>query len=159
MTSPSGYDITFRAADDKTKLDHEIESYDGTTGALVAWVRIPTLSYTANTAIYMHYGDSNISGSQENKTGVWDSSYKGVWHLKENPTTTCSGSNNACDSTSNANHGTALGAMTSGDQVSGKISGSLDFDGSNDQIRLPDINAVDGASKYDRLRLGQTCGP
>ena len=36
------------------------------------------------------------------------------------------------DSTSNANHMTSNGSMTSGDQVAGKINGSLDFDGSDD---------------------------
>ncbi|GAH39438.1 unnamed protein product, partial [marine sediment metagenome] len=40
----------------------------------------------------------------------------------------------AKDSTLNANHGTSAGSMTSADQVSGRINGSLDFDGSDDYV-------------------------
>jgi len=83
VTNTNGYDIIFRASDETTQLDHEIEEYDSSTGTVVAWVRIPTLSYDTNTVIYMYYGNTCISTSQENVTGVWDSNYLGVWHLKE----------------------------------------------------------------------------
>ena len=39
-----GDDILFTSSDGTAKLSHEIEDYDGTTGALVAWVKIPSLS-------------------------------------------------------------------------------------------------------------------
>ena len=46
-----GDDIIFRALDTTTcggaavcTLDHEIEKYDGTTGELVAWVRLPSVT-------------------------------------------------------------------------------------------------------------------
>ena len=57
-----GYDIIFKAEDDTTcggvglapcTLDHEIEVYDETNDLLVAWVRVSTLSATADTTIYM----------------------------------------------------------------------------------------------------------
>lgn len=83
VQSSSGYDIIFMDANETTKLDHEIEKYVASTGEIEMWVRIPTLSTLTDTVIYMYYDNSNISTSQENKTGVWDSNYKGVWHLSE----------------------------------------------------------------------------
>jgi hypothetical protein len=100
VTNSSGFDIIFRASDETTQLDHEIEEYDGTAGTVVAWVRIPTLDYNDDTVIYMYYGNTCISTSQENVTGVWDSNFVGVWHLAD---TTASG--HELDSTSNNNHG------------------------------------------------------
>ena len=90
VTDADGYDIIFRAYDSATCggpstciLDHEIERYDGLTGALVAWVRIPSLSQDNDTVFTMHFGDPTIVTSQENVAGVWDPNSKAVWHLTE----------------------------------------------------------------------------
>src|SRR3989344_5479846 len=76
----TGNDIVFTSSDGSTKLDHEIEKFTQSSGELVAWVEIPTLSYTANTIIYIYYGNPSVT-SQQNKTGVWDSNYIMVYHL------------------------------------------------------------------------------
>jgi hypothetical protein len=141
MTDPSGDDLIFTNSSKTIQLDHEIEKYDNSTGELMAWVEIPFLSGSANTDIYMYYGNSNVTTPQENPAGVWDSDYVGVWHLKEDP---AGSAPQIKDSTTNGNHGTSAGSMTSGDQVSGKIDGSLDFDGSNDEVRFS--NAIIGDS-------------
>jgi hypothetical protein len=128
-----GYDIIFRASDQVTQLPHEIEKYDGSTGTLIAWVKVDPLFNncpTTGTDIYMYYGNTEISSSTENPTGVWDSNYKGVWHLKEDP----SGTSPQMKDSKNTNHGTSYGSMTSGDQVSAKVNGGLDLDGSDDYI-------------------------
>ncbi len=91
----NGFDIVFTSADGTTKLDHEIERYTSASGELIAWVRVPTLSATTNTTLYMYYGNGT-SSNQQNATGVWDSNYQGVWHLNEV-------SGNRSDSTSKAN--------------------------------------------------------
>jgi hypothetical protein len=79
-----GDDIAFALG--SSWLDHEIEgfnqNYNGTHAQLDAWVRIPELSTSLDTYIRMYYGNSTMS-SRENPTGVWDGSYKGVWHLAE----------------------------------------------------------------------------
>jgi hypothetical protein len=87
VASPSGYDIVFRGENSATcggpstcTLDHEIERRDGTTGTLVAWVRVPSLS--ATTVIYMYCG-KQVTSSTETPRAVWDASYVGVWHLGE----------------------------------------------------------------------------
>src|SRR5438309_2614573 len=120
-------------------LDHEIESYDPSTGTLVAWVRIPVLqtqkaSNTYNTKIYIYYGNSNITLPTENPTpGVWDANYNAVWHLKENPAGTAP---QMKDSTTNALHATSIGSMTLSEQVAGKINGSLSFNGTSNALNV-----------------------
>ena len=88
VQNANGYDIIFRALDDTTcggagtspcTLNHEIEKYDGSTGEFIAWVKIPSIN--TGTVLYIYYGNASITSSSENKTGVWDSNYKGVWHL------------------------------------------------------------------------------
>jgi|GEM_PF-5249166 len=64
------------------KLNHEIESYDSTSGKLVGWVNVTSLSSTEDTIIWLYYGNPNCS-NQQNTIGTWDSNYEGVWHLKE----------------------------------------------------------------------------
>ena len=78
----NGDDILFADSDGTSKLDHEIEKFEISGGSeeLVAWVRLPSLSASANTDIYMYYGNSGAS-NQENATGVWDSSYEAVYHI------------------------------------------------------------------------------
>ncbi|MHA2033398.1 MAG: DUF2341 domain-containing protein, partial [Candidatus Kariarchaeaceae archaeon] len=130
LVQPDGDDIAFTDVTG-TLLDYEIElfnqTYNNTHAHLVAWVRVPSLSATINTNITMYYGNSTLS-SQENVEGVWDANFKVVHHLEEDPTGTI------YDSTSNNNDATSYGTMTSNDQVSGKINGALDFDGSDDYI-------------------------
>jgi uncharacterized repeat protein (TIGR01451 family) len=124
----SGNDILFTASDGTTKLDHQIESYTSGTGALVAWVRIPSLSSSSNTVIYMYYGNASAS-DQQNATGTWESNFKAVWHLGETSTAT----DGMKDATSNANHGTAQGSPT-GLGASAQIGSGMTLDGSNDYV-------------------------
>ena len=118
-----GDDILFTAADEVTKLSHEIESFNGTNGQLVAWVKIPTLSAVIDTEIYMYYGNA-VASNQEDAANAWDSNYKMVQHMEE----TSGGTDNITDSTINANHGTDYNTPTLG--TAGQIDGSIDFDGS-----------------------------
>ena len=112
-----GTDILFTSADGTTKLDHELETYTATTGAVIAWVRIPTLSTSTDTVLYLYYGNAGAA-SQQNATGVWDSNYKGVWHVPDGTTLT------ANDSTSNANNGTLTNTPTA---TTGQIDGAGNF--------------------------------
>ncbi|KKM82723.1 hypothetical protein LCGC14_1316670, partial [marine sediment metagenome] len=52
-----GYDIIFTNMYGD-KLDHEIESFNSSTGEVFAWVKIPTLSSLADTKLYIHYGNA-----------------------------------------------------------------------------------------------------
>jgi hypothetical protein len=123
---PDGFDILFTSSDGMTKIPHEIESYS--SGTLVAWVKVPSLSSSTDTVLYMRYGNLASTTSQQNPTPVWDTNYKGVWHMKE----TTGGSGAIKDSTSYGNNGTDLGGPTLG--AAGKIGNAIDFDGLNDII-------------------------
>jgi hypothetical protein len=99
-------DILFTAANGTTKLSHEIESYTDASGALVAWVNIPSLSSVANTVIYMYYGNS-VATNQQFVAGTWESNFKGVYHLN----------NSFNDATSNAYDGTNTGTSNVAGQI------------------------------------------
>lgn len=70
-----GGDIYFVGADG-SRLDGEIERYDAATGALRAWVRMPRLSHTADTEIFLCCGQGGSAG----EGSVWDSGYRLVRH-------------------------------------------------------------------------------
>jgi len=82
MVNLNGWDTKFTESDGTTTLDHEIEKYNSITGEYVAWVRIPSLSPTVDTDIYLYYGNSSI-GTDPSTTAVWNSDYMGVWHLHD----------------------------------------------------------------------------
>ena len=114
-----GYDIIFTSdAAGQNQLDHEIDTYNPTSGAASFWVRIPTLSHTADTTIYMWYGSSAIVTSQENKAGVWKNGYGAVWHLGDGNTV------NALDSI-----GVDNAAVSNVTAQAGKIGGAASLTG------------------------------
>lgn len=123
----SGADILFTAADGTTKLSREIEAFNGGTGELWAWVKIPSLSVTTDTVIYLYYG--NAAGAETNSTSTWESHYKGVWHINQD----------YLDSTSSQVNGQNQGSIV----ATGKISGGRYFNGSSYYIDLGD-NIADG---------------
>ena len=48
VQNANGYDVIFTSdAGCATKLDHKVEGYTATTGAVNYWVRVPLLSHTA----------------------------------------------------------------------------------------------------------------
>jgi len=113
VTNGSGFDIVFTAADGVTSLSCEQESYSATTGAVAYWVKVPSVSHTVNTTIYMYYGNSGISTSQCTASAVWTSNWRGVWHLPNGSTLS------AADSTSNANNGTFSSPTATAGQIDG----------------------------------------
>lgn len=122
-----GDDILFTSSDQTTKLSHEIESFNGTTGVLVAWVKIPSLATSG--VIYMYYGNATCA-SQQDVANVWDTNYKAVWHLKE----TSGGAGAIKDSTSNANNLTDTGSPTL--NATGFVGPAVSFDGTNDYLQI-----------------------
>ncbi len=125
VRNANGFDIVFTEQGGSTKLDHEIESYNQTTGAITMWVKVPNLYACCATQLDMYYGNPNISTSQENKTGVWSNGYAGVWHLGANLN----------DSTSNSNNGTNVGATTAAE---GKVGNGISTNGSTGRVTVAD---------------------
>jgi hypothetical protein len=138
VENTNGWDIIFKDENYST-LDHQIESYDPTTGEYTAWVRLPLLSFTAPATIYMAYGNPAISTDPSTST-VWISSYKGVWHL----------TNNALDGTSTGNDGSE---NNTGD-ISGAIAGGKSFvSGSNSFIRFFPLNGMTANDENQTLSV------
>jgi len=67
-----GKDIIFVDSNNQ-KLKRDIESYDSLTGELFAWVKIPFLSSTEDTEIYIYYNNSETI--QVDDTETWDRSF------------------------------------------------------------------------------------
>jgi hypothetical protein len=122
VNSPNGYDIIF-ASDQEgmSKLDHEIDSYDPLTGTVNFWIRIPTLSHTVDTVIYVFYGNPNITSSQENKPGVWRNNYLSVYHLGN-------GTNLGLADSGSAGYTLAVAGWSAA-AGTGKIGGGVAFNG------------------------------
>lgn len=142
-----GDDIRFVAADGTTPLAHEIERWDSSTGALTAWVRIPLLSASVDTTIYLLYSAPNAP-DQSDVDAVWDDAVA-IWHLAEDP----SGPQpDVDDSGPGDREGLALGSMTSGDLVDAVAGDGLDFDGSDDRIDVAglELGAVATISAWVR---------
>lgn len=126
----SGYDIRFETTGG-TQLKHDVIFWSATTGQLITNIKIPTLTYAADTEIYMYYGKSGLSATESDEVNVYNSAYKGVWHMKEDPSGSAP---QILDSTSNNYDMTSGGTMTSGDLVDGKIYKAIEFDGSDDYL-------------------------
>jgi len=122
VANANGYDIGFYSdSGGTTKLKWEVEKYDGTTGNLIAWVKIPSVSSSSDTVFYLMYGDSSINTDQSDPPNTWDSNFKTAYHLDE-----ATGSTSK-DSTSSGYNCTPTGSPTQG---TGKIKGALTFNGS-----------------------------
>jgi len=78
----NGYDIILTSdPTGQIPLDFEIDNYNPVNGQMAIWVRIPTLSHTLDTPVYLWYGNPNITASQENQAGVWKNNFLSVYHF------------------------------------------------------------------------------
>lgn len=111
-------------------LSFEIERFVKSTGELVAWVKLPTVSSGDDVDFYLYYGNSD-STSQQNVTDVWSEDFKNVYHMSQDPS---GGSGSILDSLNEYN-GTPNN-MGSENLVSGKIGQAIDFNGTNEDISL-----------------------
>jgi RHS repeat-associated protein len=127
VQNANGHDVIFTSdANCATKLNHEVETYVAASGAVNYWVKVPSLSHTTDTTIYLCYGNPSVTTDQSNKTAVWDNNYKGIWHLSNGTTL------NAVDATSNASNGTISGAVATG----GRTDGGASLNGTSDHVQV-----------------------
>jgi hypothetical protein len=138
----NGYDILFTnssvswtTGSHTDKLAHEIERYNSSTGELIAWVNVTSLSSTTNTTIYMYYGNSLCTANRQNPTGVWDSNFVMVQHLNET-------ADPHEDSTSYNNDGNESGGVNQS-ATEEKIDGADWFDGNDDYVNCKNDSSLD----------------
>ncbi len=138
LAREDGTDILFTDATGTNKLAHEIERFEtGAAPGLFAWVRVPVLP-PGGVLCFVYYGRS-AAPDQQNRAGVWDSHFKGVWHLSE--AAAHNGVN--ADSTIHANHGRRNDANGSGTGGAGPVAGAGRFDGVDDYVEIPDCGSLD----------------
>ena len=125
-------DVVFTDSTGRNMLNFEFENASCSSGNLVAWVQIPILYTNQDTIIYMYYGNPSAT-SQANAPNVWDSDYKGVWHL--GPTTPNGSTLSVNDSTSNGNNGTGNNVT----ETSGEIDGAASFNGITSSIKQSNV--------------------
>lgn len=112
VQNASGFDIGFYSDSAlTTKLKWEIERWIDTTGEVIYWVKVPTVSSSVNTVIYMAYGDSGIVSDQSDPGNVFDAVM--VQHMPDGTTLSL------LDSTSYNNDGTNSGASASAVKIGG----------------------------------------
>ena len=130
VENSNGYDIVFASdANGSNLLSHELESFDSGNGKLTAWVKVPSISSSSNTTIYMFYGRSSGT-SNTSTTNTWDSNFKLVMHMNAN----------LADATANGNNGSNNGTAS----ATGIIGDARDFERSdNDYITVADDNSLD----------------
>lgn len=120
-------DLRFHASDGAL-LPHEIESWDGATGALVAWVRVPLLTDARDTVLSLRYGHADPPAALA-PTTVWSSGFAAVWHLSAAPATA---TGEAFDSTGRGHLGTSSAASRPA-LAAGRIADGFAFDAASMQ--------------------------
>jgi hypothetical protein len=139
MQNASGYDILFSSdAAGVNLLSYERVLHDTFFGRIFYWVKLPTLSSSVDTSIYVWYGNSSVSTDQSNPTAVWDSSYLAVWHLADS-----AANQTVADSTGNGHTGINQ-ANTSTKAAEGTIANltTISYNGPADYTSFPypDLN-------------------
>lgn len=104
------------------QLSHEIEKCDLTANDhLIAWVKLPSISYTQDTRFNMYFGNSTVS-NQQDIFNVYNDNFILVDHLN---------GTDRIDSTDGRNNGTISGSTL----INGFIGDGRFFDGINDQVK------------------------
>ena len=92
----NGYDIRFTSSDGTTLLNYFREKHDATNQVAIYHVKIPTVSSSSDTTIYMYYGNSSASDGASAYADVFNNqvayypldgnandlsgNYNGTWH-------------------------------------------------------------------------------
>ena len=75
-----GADLRFVAADDKTVLNHQIESFDPLMGMALIWVDVPKVEGGQRQDIWMYYGNQKAAASGNGQL-TFDPSYTALYHF------------------------------------------------------------------------------
>jgi hypothetical protein len=130
VVSNDGYDIVFTNTDNEL-LKFKLQDYDGTTGRLKAWVRLPQVKANDSTCFFLQFGSVETTTSQESDE-TWSEDYRAVYHFEDYQ-----------DATSYNNNGTNNGASLN-NAVLGK---GVCLDGHDDYVFVGDDNSLDFGGK------------
>jgi len=152
--------IAVTTSDGTTQCYVEIEKWDSSSEQAWLWVKVPSVSNTSNTDLYLYYDNDHANNTAYvddtntgNSVNVWDSSFKMVQHMRDNTTSSI------VDSTSNDNDGTKTAAGEPAVTTSGKISDAQDFDGSNDYIDTVSSSSEMGIDSSNTMTVSAWVNP
>ncbi len=127
-------------------LNWDFEFWDPTTGEAVLWVKLPTLSASADITIYLWWGNASITTWQGGSTGsVYGASCAMLYHLNDL----------AGDSGPNSNNGTNTGVTS----ILAKIGYGGSFNGSSRYITIPyssTLNCTSGITIHAWINSAST---
>ena len=137
--------IALTTSDGETQCYAEIERWNATSEEAWLWVRVPSISDSSNTELYLYYdadhadntayvGDPNSAPAE----AVWGNDFRLVTHMRDDPDIS-----HVRDSTGYDNDGTKTAAGEPAVTASGNISDAQDFDGIDDYVDLGSDASLD----------------
>ncbi|MFW9081424.1 DUF2341 domain-containing protein [Pseudomonas sp. P2757] len=75
-----GSDLRFVSADDKTVLNHQIESFDALMGMALIWVDVPNVEGSQRQDIWMYYGNQKAPATGNGQL-TFDPNYTALYHF------------------------------------------------------------------------------
>jgi hypothetical protein len=150
QTNANRKKIAVTTSDGQTECYVEIEKWDDANEQAWLWVKVPSISSSADTTLYLYYdhtqpdnttwvGDTNSTPAEN----VWDSDFMVVYHMADGADTS-----HVYDSTSHSYDGTKTGANAPQETTIAKMGVAQVFDGLDDQITLTagDLDDLDTAT-------------
>jgi len=141
--------IAVTTSDGVTQCYVEIERWDAVNEEAWLWVKVPSISSTSDTILYIYYDNTQLDNTtyigdlaSDVAQNVWDSDFKIVTHLSEN---------NLQDSTVNNNDGTNNGTS---DLASAQIAGGRRCDlNQADSVRYASTGITDNFTIEGWVRI------
>lgn len=104
----NGGDIRFVLSDDRTVLNHQVESFDPLMGMAQIWLDVPSVEAAQRQDIWMYYGNADVPATSNGQV-TFDPDYTLVYHFDG------SAGVPARDTTAYANHAqTPIASLTDG---------------------------------------------
>ena len=141
---PESRKIAVTSSDGLTQLYVEIEAWDATSRTADLWVRVPLVSSTQDTVLFLYYDPAQPDNTayvglpgEPAAQAVWNPGYVGVWHMGGDPAL-------VRDSTAYGHDGAARSGSGMGPdaEVPGVSGSALSFDGVNDGIYVGSPEAL-----------------
>ena len=137
--------IAVTTSDGVTQCYVEVEKWDAVNKEAWLWVKVPNISATEDTILYIYYDNTQPDNTDYvGDTGevpaqnVWDEHFVLVTHMRDDPD-----SSHIRDSTSYGNNGTKKAAGEPAVTTDGQIDDAQDFDGVDDYVNVPHSTSLD----------------
>ena len=121
------------------EIERWVEAGDSTV-----WVHLPLLPTSDRARLWLRCDPAIEGPGNRRGVEVWQRGYVGVFHFSEQP----SGATGELRDSTGIGHATSHGGMSAQDQVQGQAAGGLSFDGADDYLFAPGLDAPEAAFTY-----------